>query len=330
MTTQNKLSRVLSVLLIAAAFCASAFGATALTTTTLTYAIPASTAQNQQNVVYITVGSATGIVAAPTQPAAQGGLGGPTGSVATFLYIDRELMQVNSISGTTIGVQRGVQGTPATPHAANAVVYIGTGRAFVNRWSEVTGACQSAYQPAYTPYIDPATGLEYACPSTGVDSGNWVVSGQTSSYGVSTSNLNPNTIQFVSVPLTAAQINTIYTTPISVIPAQGAGTLIEVQSCVLDLKYGSAAFTSGGTVTIGYGTTQATVAASTAAATIASTVLTTFSASQSILVAGSYPVTANTLSLNTAVSITNGTGVFATGTGATAVLDCAYRVHSGF
>lgn len=133
----------------------------------------------------------------------------------------------------------------------------------------------------------------------------------------------------VQVPLTLAQLTTMFTTPIPVVPAFGAGTLVEVQSCVLDMVFGSAAFTGGGTVTVGYGTTQSTVAASTAAATIAATVFTTFTASQSILTLGTMPVTASTLNLNKAVSITNGTAVFAGGTAASAVLDCTYRVHFG-
>jgi hypothetical protein len=333
MITHSKLGRLLSVLLMAAALSASAFGA-ALTTTTLTAAIPAANG-NQQTVTVISVASNSGMVAQPTQPQSQGGLGGPfSGSVATFLYVDHELMSINNINSTFISVGRGVQGTVATSHNSGAVVYIATGRQLVpsnnNGNPPLSGSCNSAFQPPATPYIDIYTGNTWDCPSVGPYASTWVISGSTTGYQGSTTNLNPNTIQFVSIPLTAAQINTIYTTPIQILPAQGAGTLIEVQSCTLDLKYGSAAFTSGGTVTIGYGTTQSTVAASPGAATIASTVLTTFSASQAISVAGALAVTANSLTLNKALSITNGTGVFATGTGATAVLDCAYRVHNGF
>lgn len=335
MTLNPKLSRLLSVLLMAAALCASAFGQrTALTQTTLTAAIPAAPATNQQTVTLIAVASATGIVASPTQQQAQGGLGGPfSGSVSTFLYVDNELMQVNNINGLYISVGRGVQGTKATAHNSGAAVYVANGRQLVNNSGSISpplsGYCNSATQPLVIPYIDPATGNTWDCPTTGPFTNTWVIGGQSSGYQDSTQNLNPNTIQFVSVPLTLAQMTTMFTTPIIVVPAQGAGTLVEIQSCVLDLKRGSAAFTSGGTVTIGYGTTQTLNAASPAAATIASTVFTTFAASQSISVAGALAVTANTLDLNTPVTISNGTGVFATGTGATGVLDCAYRVHSG-
>lgn len=333
MITLNKTGRLLSVLLMAAAlFVPSAFGA-ALTTTTLTNAVPAPNG-NQQTVTNIVVGSSTGMVAQPSQPNAQGGLGGPSATnVATYLFVDHELMQINAINGTTISVGRGVQGTVATAHNAGAIIYIASGR---QMWNSIgasptgpSGACNSAFQPVSTPYIDPNTGLYYDCPSTGPFLNTWVVAGNIPAYTVSTTNLNPNTIQFSSNTFTAAQINTMFTTPLTLIAAQGAGTLIEIQSCVVDLKRGSAAFTSGGTATIGYGTTQSLNAASPAAATIASTVFTTFAASQSISVAGALAITANTLDLNTPVTISNATQVFATGTGATVVVDCAYRVHNG-
>ncbi len=184
MTTHNKASRLLSVLLMAAALCASAIGApTALTQTTLSVAIPAAPQTNQQVVTSISVASATGIVG-PSLPQAQGGIGGPTsGSVSTFLYIDRELLQVNSISGTVISVGRGVQGTPATAHASGAVVYVATGRQLVNSVGSVSGSCVSATQPPVYPYIDPKSGLEYGCPAVGPYANKWTIVGMTSPYG---------------------------------------------------------------------------------------------------------------------------------------------------
>ena len=298
------------------------------------YAMPASTtlASAQTNTsTQLCLTSTTNILA----PALNVGTISGQNVGTTVVMVDKELETViGAPNSGCVAVRRGfpgggnIEGTGrASAHNSGAVALVGLAAQFFS--SVPVGACTPSTE-AILPRVVTLNDKLYNCPSTGPWANTWIVSGQVGSPTESSGNLDPSTIQFVSVPLTLAQLTTMYTTPVSIIPAQGAGTLIEVQSCVLDLKYGSAAFTSGGTVTIGYGATQATVAASTAAATIASTVLTTFSASQSILVAGSYPVTANTLSLNTAVSITNGTGVFATGTGATAVLDCAYRVHSGF
>ena len=298
------------------------------------YAMPASTTLSSAQNSYSTqlcLTSTTNILA----PALNVGTISGTNVGTTTVMVDKELETViGAPNGGCVAVRRGfpgggnIEGTGrATTHNSGATAIIGLAAQFFGYVP--AGSCTPSTETILPRYVTVNDKL-YNCPSTGPWANTWIVSGQIGSPTESTTNLDPTTIQFVSIPLTAAQINTIYTTPIQILPAQGAGTLIEIQSCVLDLKYGSAAFTSGGTVTIGYGTTQSTVAASTAAATIASTVLTSFSASQSILVAGSYPVTANSLSLNKAVSITNGTNVFATGTGATAVLDCAYRVHSGF
>jgi len=134
-----------------------------------------------------------------------------------------------------------------------------------------------------------------------------------------------NTIQFVSVPLTLSALQTLNSIPVQVIAAPGANSMIEIDSCVLNLTYGAAAFTGGGTVTIGYGT-GASVAA---AATIASTVFTTFTSSHAIKVAGSLAVTADTSLANQPIYVAAASADFAAGTGATGQLDCAYRVHTG-
>lgn len=326
---RSNMGRLLTVLLMAAALCASAFGQrTSLTTTTLSVAIPAAPVTNQKVVTTISVASVTGMTSSTgSLPVAQGGIGGPASGVATFLYVDAELMQINSFNGTFVNVVRGVQGTPTMPHNSGATVYIATARQMVTSHGQVSGACTSATQPIAIPFIDPVTSRTYDCPQSGPFINTWVVGGATYSYQESSQNLNPNTIQTVSIPLTLSQLQTLHTIPIQVIPAKGAGTLIELTTCTLDLKRGSAAFTSGGTVTFGWGATDATTAA---AATIASTVFTTFTASQAITVAGAMAVTADSLTLNLPIWVSAGSADFATGTGATGVLDCSYRVHSGF
>jgi hypothetical protein len=91
--------------------------------TTLTTALPAPAAQNiAAPVPYaaVTVGSATGI---------SGILGNQTGTInqqnSWQIYIDRELMQVVSVNGLVLQVQRGIGGTVATSHAAGAMVLAG-------------------------------------------------------------------------------------------------------------------------------------------------------------------------------------------------------------
>ncbi len=253
----------------------------------------------------------------------------------TIVMVDSEMETViGAPSGGCVQVQRGKPGGGhIEPGLGRAVAHNSSAPAIVGLAAQFfpyvpNGACTAANE-TILPRVVTVNNKLYDCPTTGPYANTWVVSGQVGSWTESTGNLNPNTIQFKSNVFTAAQINTMFTLPLVLIPAQGAGTLIEIQSCTVDLNRGSAAFTGGGTVTIGYGLTEATNAASTAAATIASTVFTTFAASQNILVAGLVPVTVNTLDVNTAVTISNASNVFASGTGAIVTVDCAYRVHSG-
>lgn len=74
----------------------------------------------------IQVASATGIVAANPYL-------GPTPGQPSFqseLYVDHEAMLVVGITGTTLTVVRGVNGTVATPHSSGAMVLFGQPRFF--------------------------------------------------------------------------------------------------------------------------------------------------------------------------------------------------------
>lgn len=106
-----------------------------------------------------TVASATGITA-PTSS-------DPT--KATFLYVDRELMQVVGVSGTQITSARGVGGTVSTSHASGAVVYVIPG--YLGTWFTQTppaGSCTRGNQIAL-PVISPSQGVFSDCVG-----GQWV------------------------------------------------------------------------------------------------------------------------------------------------------------
>lgn len=100
-----------------------AFGQTILTMTTLSAAVPGvnssvtSTAVTLRSLV--PVASATGINA-PTANS----VGVLDYYTATYLYVDRELMDVRGVSGTNITVVRGAEGTAATAHASGALVFV--------------------------------------------------------------------------------------------------------------------------------------------------------------------------------------------------------------
>lgn len=103
--TMKKFSLIFAGLLL----CASgAFGQTVLTTTTLSAALTSSDGQ------YVTVASTTGI----TAPSAS------DSTKATSIYVDRELMDVESVSGTTLKVMRASSHTAGRAHASGALVFV--------------------------------------------------------------------------------------------------------------------------------------------------------------------------------------------------------------
>lgn len=98
----------LAAFLFGLALCGSAFGQTILTMTTLSSAVADGGTQR------IIVASATGINAPSAFDSTK----------ATFLFVDRELMDVEAVSGTTLTVRRGASETAGRAHAASALVFV--------------------------------------------------------------------------------------------------------------------------------------------------------------------------------------------------------------
>lgn len=82
---------------------------------------------------------------------------------------------------------------------------------------------------------------------------------------VLSSMISPLVRKYIAVPISAAQFNGMYATPIELLPAGGANTLHVIDQAQLVLTYGSVAFANGGTVLVQYDSTPngAGVAAST-------------------------------------------------------------------
>jgi len=130
------------------------------------------------NMSIVTLASATGISA----PAANSSL--TSGLIATsesqsYLFVDRELMQVRAVSGTTITVIRGMAGTGANSHASGALVFVvptsamgawsGDGFAAAAQGPSVPqGSCTRANEP-FLPRIQFSSGTISDC-----DGGQWV------------------------------------------------------------------------------------------------------------------------------------------------------------
>lgn len=153
MTKKNFFASVAAALLVLALIAVpSASAQTMLTQTTLSAAVT-STSQT-----YVVVASATGITANSTVLFVADGLG--------------ELLFVNSVNGTTIGVTRGSNGSvAASTHASGALVFVAPPNAIVNQ--PPTGSCTRANQ-LYLPVI--ALGVTSAQPSIAdCVGGQWVV-----------------------------------------------------------------------------------------------------------------------------------------------------------
>lgn len=114
----------LSLFLLVCAFASALSAQTLLTTTTLASAAgnTVSTALTTGNLSVVNLAAVTGI-SAPAPNTGNIAVLSTSGG-ATYLYVDRELMQVVSISGTSVTVIRGVGSTAAASHASGALVFV--------------------------------------------------------------------------------------------------------------------------------------------------------------------------------------------------------------
>jgi hypothetical protein len=133
---------------------------------------------------------------------------------------------------------------------------------------------------------------------------------------ITSAKLDTGLLQYVAVPLTSAQIKTMFTTPVVLIAAPIAGKAVILESLDFEMTRTATAYTSGGTVSIQY--TTGPVAATN---TIASTVVTTAGAAVTDTFRDAIDADVPSAS---GIEITNATGVFATGTG-TAIVHLWYR-----
>lgn len=124
--------------------------------------------------------------------------------------------------------------------------------------------------------------------------------------------------------LTTAQIKGMYTTPVLLVPNQGANTLIIVDSYVIDQHFLTAQYTAGGLITAQYGnTTEAGGVIATTGIAAASLLALT---AQGALTDTAIPTGGlNTAVANTGIYLSNATEAFASGAGA-ATVTTYYRV----
>lgn len=151
-----KTCKPLFVAALLLAFVSLGLGQTTVSSTTLSAALTSSSKT-------LTVASATGI-SGRTLAQARGGVGSSTADNLTILYIDREAMEVEKVSSTTITVKRGAQGTAPAAHASAAKVWLGRAGYFgaIDR----SGPCTAASE-TYVPVFNIHNGKQFNCGANG-------------------------------------------------------------------------------------------------------------------------------------------------------------------
>jgi hypothetical protein len=136
MTTFKKIS----LFLLVCAFASALPAQTILLNTTLASAAgnTISSALTTGNLGVVNLASVTGV----TAPVANSGnvALAATSAGTTYLFVDRELMQVESVSGTSVTVIRGAGSTGAASHASGALVFVVPAAAVANFGGGAYGA----------------------------------------------------------------------------------------------------------------------------------------------------------------------------------------------
>ena len=118
-----------------------------------------------------------------------------------------------------------------------------------------------------------------------------------------------------TVSLSAAQVNTMFTTPVELLPAPAAGSFYVVQQAILINENGGTAWTGGGAITIGYSNANPG-SPNALTGTIAATFLTSPTVKQIITLAGAQIASSVESGVDAlGIFISNASAVFATGTG---------------
>lgn len=134
-------------------------------------------------------------------------------------------------------------------------------------------------------------------------------------------------VQHKTVALTAANMIAMYTTPVALIAAPGAGKSIVVSKLAFTITRTSTAFTGGGAAIVQYDSTANGGGTQALDSTLASTVI-TGAAGTSVSIRNGAVISdlASTSIQNKGLYISNATAVFAAGTG-TATADIWYVVY---
>lgn len=131
---------------------------------------------------------------------------------------------------------------------------------------------------------------------------------------ITSAQLDPTTIQYAKVPMTAAQWNGMYAAPFLLVAAPGANKQIIVHNSVLAMTFVSAQYLLGGAVALQYDST-AHGAGPLASATLSAVTVDAYAASSDVSLAGTDTSGATAAKINKGLYISNDTAAFTTGDG---------------
>lgn len=141
---------------------------------------------------------------------------------------------------------------------------------------------------------------------------------------VLSSMVSPLLVKYAAVPINLATFLAMYSTPVQLVAAQGANTLIVLKQLQIAQTYGSAALASGGVAAVQYDSTvhgAGTIASTTlAAATFQATASTTYTMNAGVV---ALPFSST---VNKGLYLSCLTGDFTTGTGSSFVAHVWYTV----
>lgn len=180
-----------------------------------------------------------------------GGTGIDTSASGNTITITNTASIPTGATGTVLQGQ-GIGSTPAFSTATYPSTATGTGKVLI-----ADGTNWVASTPTF-PNASATSGKIIKSDGT-----NWVASTETYAAPSTSGNLMTSdgtnwtssapTIYSATLNLTNAQIKALFTTPITIVPAQGAGTVITVTSIIVKYIYGGTnAFTGGGNLNIRY------------------------------------------------------------------------------
>ncbi len=159
--------------------------------------------------------------------------------------------------------------------------------------------------------------------------GTYVTYSLTNTAGVVTSAVvtgGSGATNYAQKTIALADVLTLYSVPVSLVAAPGAGKMILLDKITLDLVWGSVAFSGGGVVAPQYDSTVHGGGVNAATTTVAASFFTGVSASQAISLTGLVASTATSSLINKPLYLSMATADFTVGTGCSLIVNTWYKV----